>query len=117
MLAPKKKPTTQKYTELCIRVPVQDVAKIRDLLESVSHSLEISERELYSAEEVFPDSHPGKILKGLRVREGLTQAQLAEKAGLSHHHVSEMEHGKRLIGKAMAKRLAEILNASYKTLL
>jgi DNA-binding XRE family transcriptional regulator len=117
MLELTKKPIMEKYTELCIRVPVQDVAMIRELLRSSGHALDISERELYSAEEVFPDSHPGKILKGLRVREGLTQLQLAEKTGLKHHHISEMEHGKRVIGKEMAKRLAAVLHASYRMFL
>jgi plasmid maintenance system antidote protein VapI len=90
---------------------------IRELLKSAGHSVDVSERELFPADEVFPDSHPGKILKGLRVREGFTQAQLSEKTGLNIRHVSEMEHGKRPIGKAMAKRLAAALNASYKMLL
>jgi hypothetical protein len=117
MLALTKKPITEKYTELCIRVPIQDVALIRELLKSSGHAFDVSERELYPAEEVFPDSHPGKILKGLRVREGFTQAQLSEKTGLNTRHISEMENGKRPIGKAMAKRLAAALGASYKIFL
>lgn len=79
--------------------------------------MDISERESFSSDEVFLDSHPGEILKGLRVREGTTQAQLSEKTGLNTRHISEMELGKRPIGKAMAKRLAAALNASYKALL
>lgn len=117
MLARTKKPITGKYSEICIRVPARDVPKVLKMLKSSGHALDISERELYSAEDVFPDSHPGKILRGLRTREALTQAQLAEKVGLKPHHVSEMEHGKRVIGKAMAKKLASILNASYKMFL
>ena len=115
MLAHTKKPITGKYSEICIRVPAKDVAKVRKLLEG--HALDISERELYPADEVFPDTHPGTILKGLRTREDLTQAQLAGKIGLKPHHVSEMEHGKRVIGKAMAKKLAEVLKTSYKMFL
>jgi transcriptional regulator with XRE-family HTH domain len=77
-----------------------------------------NDKALYPTDEVFSDSHPGKILKGLRVREGIaTQAQLSEKTGLTTRHLSEMENGKRVIGKAMAKRLAAALNASYKMLL
>jgi ribosome-binding protein aMBF1 (putative translation factor) len=117
MSARTKKPITGKYSEICIRVPVQDVEKFRELLKSSGQAFEIWERELDSAAEVFPDSHPGKILKGLRTREDLSQAQLAEKAGLKPHHVSEMEHGKRVIGKAMAKKLAAVLNTSYKMFL
>lgn len=117
MLAPTKKPTTGKYTEICIRVPVKNAAMILELLKSAGHDLYISERDLFPADEVFPDSHPGKILKGLRAREDLTQAQLAEKIGLRPHHISEMEHGKRVIGKEMARRLAKALNTSYKMFL
>ncbi|MFZ1986095.1 MAG: helix-turn-helix transcriptional regulator [Desulfatitalea sp.] len=117
MLAPMKKSITEKFAELCIRVPAQDVAMILELLKSAGHSVEVSERELLSVDEVFPDSHPGKILRGLRVREGLTQAQLSEKTGLNTRHISEMEHGKRPIGKAMAKRLATALGASYRMFL
>jgi hypothetical protein len=76
-------------------------------------ALDIWERDMYPAEEVFPDSHQGKILRG---REGLTQRQLAEKSRLKRHHISEMALGKRPIGKEMARRLAVILNTSYKML-
>ncbi len=117
MLAPMKKPTTGKYTEMCIRVPVQDVDKIRKLLADAGHNVDIYEKELFSSDEVFPDSHPGQILRGLRGREGLTQAQLSEKTGLNTRHISEMENHKRPIGKVMAKRLARVLNADYRMLL
>ncbi len=72
---------------------------------------------VFSVDEIFPNSHPGNILRGLRTREDLTQAQLAEKIGIRPHHISEMEHGKRPIGRALAKKLATALNASYKLLL
>lgn len=117
MLEPTKKPITGKYSEICLRVPAENVAGIRKLLKGAGYNLEMSERELVPADEVFPDSHPGKILRGLRTREDLTQVQLSKKVGLKPHHISEMENGKRVIGKAMAKRLAEALNASYKMLL
>lgn len=117
MLALTKKPITGKYAELCIRVPVQDADKARKLLTDAGHCIDISERELFSSDEVFPDSHPGQILRGLRVREGLTQAQLSQNTGLNTRHISEMENGKRPIGKVMAKRLAKALNADYRMLL
>jgi len=98
-------------------VPSKNVARILKLLKSAGNDIEFSERELIPADEVFPDSHPGKILRGLRTREDLTQVQLAEKIGVRPHHISEMEHGKRPIGKAMALKIAKVLNASYKVLL
>lgn len=60
---------------------------------------------------------PGVMVKGGRVKEGLTQAQLAALVGIPQRHVSEMENGKRPIGKEMAKRLGKALNVSYKVFL
>ena len=117
MLAPTKKSTTGKYTEMCILVPVQDAEKVRKLLIDAGHCVDIHERELFSSDEVYPDSHPGQILRGLRVREGITQEQLSQKTGLNTRHISEMENHKRPIGKVMAKRLAKALNADYRLLL
>jgi len=54
---------------------------------------------------------------GLRSREGLTQKQLAEMIGARPTHISEMENGKRPIGKGMAKRLAKALRTEYKIFL
>jgi DNA-binding XRE family transcriptional regulator len=73
--------------------------------------------ETMTLEEVFPDLHAGSAIRGLRDREELTQAQLAKKIGVKRHHISEMEHGKRPIGKEMAKRLARALHTDYKLFL
>jgi hypothetical protein len=59
----------------------------------------------------------GKALAGVRYREGLTQIQLSEMTGIPQRHISEMEHGKRPIGKEMAKRLGNALNIGYKVFL
>jgi ribosome-binding protein aMBF1 (putative translation factor) len=59
----------------------------------------------------------GLVLAGSRLKEGLTQRELAEKLGVKPHHISEMEHGKRSIGKAMAHRLAKILKMNYRLFL
>jgi DNA-binding XRE family transcriptional regulator len=56
-------------------------------------------------------------LKGLRTREGLTQFALAEKLGIKQSQISEMETGKRSIGKAFAKKLAEFFHTNYKMFL
>ena len=71
--------------------------------------------------EAFPDmadeNLPGISLKGARVKEGITQKQLAEMTGIKQHHISEMENHKRSIGKKVAKKLADVLNVSYKIFL
>ncbi|MGK5088125.1 helix-turn-helix transcriptional regulator [Bdellovibrionota bacterium FG-2] len=65
-------------------------------------------------------SHGGEAataLRGARGREGMTQADLAEKLSVPQQNVSEMEKGKRPIGKAMAKRLASIFRVNYRVFL
>jgi DNA-binding XRE family transcriptional regulator len=60
---------------------------------------------------------PGVCLRGGRYREGLTQVKLAKLTGIPQRHISEMESGKRPIGKETAKRLGKVLNISYKVFL
>ena len=60
---------------------------------------------------------PGKALAGARHKEGLTQVQLARMTNIPQRHISEMENGKRPIGKTVAKKLALALNISYQALL
>lgn len=59
----------------------------------------------------------GLYLRGYRQREDLTQKELAEKIGAKQHHISEMEHGKRPIGKHIAKKLAEVFDVDYRMFL
>jgi DNA-binding XRE family transcriptional regulator len=60
---------------------------------------------------------PGSYLAGFRHREGMTQMELAERSGVPRRHISEMENGKRPIGKVNAKKLAEALNIDPRLLL
>ena len=62
-------------------------------------------------------SEGGLMLKGARHKAELTQKQLAEEIGISQHHISEMENGKRPIGKEMAKRFANFLQIDYRIFL
>ena len=75
-----------------------------------------------SAEEVFADldkkySKAGALLRGARLREELTQKQLAARLGMPHRHISAMEHGKRPIDRKMALKLAKALRTSAKIFL
>jgi ribosome-binding protein aMBF1 (putative translation factor) len=71
--------------------------------------------------ECFPDLRPeelpGRSLRGARAKEGLTQRELAHRTGIPQRHISEMENGKRPIGKEMAKRLGKALNLDPKVFL
>ena len=62
----------------------------------------------------IPDAErPGRMLRAARNKEALTQLQLAQMTGIPQRHISEMEHGKRAIGKERAKKLAEALKIDY----
>jgi DNA-binding XRE family transcriptional regulator len=93
------------------------IEKILNLAGMPLQSVEEDDDRVYAIEEVFPDFHIGHALRGLRSREGLTQKQLAEMIGVKTTHISEMENGKRPIGKGMAKRLAKALRTGYKVFL
>lgn len=60
---------------------------------------------------------PGYYLRLYRQRTELTQVELADKTGIRQHHLSEMENNKRVLGKANAKKLADILACDYRKLL
>lgn len=61
---------------------------------------------------------PGKALRIYRENAGLTQAALGERmGGIPRQHISNMENGRRPIGKENAKRLAAALHVDYRVLL
>ena len=62
-------------------------------------------------------SEAGATLQGARLKENLTQAELAERLKVTQADISNMEHGRRPIGKKMAQRLAKILNIDYRVFL
>jgi DNA-binding XRE family transcriptional regulator len=71
--------------------------------------------------ELFPDFDdafsPSIALKGSRKKENLTQKDLAKLTGIPQGHISEMESGKRAIGKEIAVKLGKALNVNYKIFL
>ena len=125
MLELTKTQTTNEYVEIYLRgVPVDKADMIRETIEKILDLAGIplqirdeDDEDLFSIEEVFPNFHIGHALRGLRSREGLTQKKLAEIIGVKPSHISEMENGKRPIGKEMAKRLAKALRTDYKIFL
>lgn len=53
----------------------------------------------------------GRMLKGLRLREGLTQKALADAIGVPQSHISEYEKNKRPVPEAKAEELAKLLHS------
>lgn len=117
MLEPTKKRRTE--IELRFKGPKN---KQRDAIEALQQmgfvSVEVTDGESWKS--AFPRlqrNEPGTYLSGARYREGLTQRQLSEMANIPQRHISEMENGKRSIGKEYARRLADALNMDYRMLL
>lgn len=131
MLELTKTSTTGKYVEISVKIPAEEgtdaisehiFAHTRALLQTLGHEIrEITttaeDEKLYTFAEAFPDSSPARRLRGLRVREALTQKALAVQVGIKPHHISEMESGKRPISREMAKRLIAALGGDYRVLL
>jgi DNA-binding XRE family transcriptional regulator len=106
---------TKDFADVCRRYQLPD-GQISRIQEAITAILGAADESLPLAE-VFPDLHPGSAIRGLRLREGLTQKQLAEVLGIKRNNLSEMENGKRPIGKNLAKRLAQALRTNYKVFL
>ena len=87
--------------------------RVDDVVRAIEEALEPN----IPAEEVFADSTPGKVLSGARGLREMTQAQLASAVDVHKSHISEMERGKRPIGKEMAKRLGKALSMNWRIFL
>jgi len=99
------------------RVPARKLEDIKNVVVALGGQVEEEADDSVAWEEVLPDSRPGQILRGLRYRDGKSQKWLAERLGLKQPNVSAMEKGERPIGKALAKKLGELFNISYKVFL
>ncbi len=116
MRAHTKKHPIDDLVTITLRVRQSKVSQLRRYAES----LEAGEEKSYTIAEVFPE-YIGKeqevALRAYRNQEGLTQKRLSELTGIPQHHISEMENGKRSIGKERARKLAEALHCDYRLLL
>ncbi len=117
MLALMKTRHTDTQGEILVNVPLVDMEKvseaIRGVLELAGHTVRYANQDgevLYTRQEVFPDAHPGKVVRGLRTKEGITQEELASRLGIAQTRVSEIESGKRPISRNMAQKLSEAFN-------
>lgn len=79
-------------------------------------------KSTYSWREVAKDEisrygEPGLALKGARIKEGLSQTELAVRLKVPQYNLSKMENGSRPISRKMAMRLAKILKIDYRVFL
>ena len=117
MLAPTKKHPTDNVV-LMVSGPVSHKEEAVTALRALGYTITSENIPWRQAFPEYTDEMlPAACLRGARYKEGITQRELARRTGIPQRHLSEMENGKRPIGKEMARRLAKILNVSYKVLL
>jgi DNA-binding XRE family transcriptional regulator len=59
----------------------------------------------------------GLLLRGLRIREGLTQEKFSKKIDVTQANLSKMELGHRAIGRTIAQRIEKVFGVNYKIFL
>ena len=112
----KKRPTDEGLITIRLRVHPNNAEKIKEY----ARSIETDGERNYTVAEVFPEfigKEQQTAIRAYRHRENITQRQLSTMTGIPQRHISEMENGKRVIGKEMAKRLSKALKADYKIFL
>ncbi len=75
-----------------------------------------------SSEDTFKHLHKkygkaGSLIQGYRLKQEMSQKELAKKISVEQGDLSKMEHGKRPIGKDIAKRLAKVFGVDYRVFL
>jgi ribosome-binding protein aMBF1 (putative translation factor) len=97
-------------------VPVEKAKSIASLLEE------------YRMTDFIPSVHvlrdvqveygkTGSVLRGFRIRDGLSQNELAAKLKCPQSWISSWENGSRSLGKKTAQKLAKIFNTDYRVFL
>jgi ribosome-binding protein aMBF1 (putative translation factor) len=115
-IAAKKRPAEGM---MCARIslPLEKWPQVRQSLRTMKVKVE-EEDEFIPWRKAFPElkdeDMPGLHLQAARHYCGLTQMALSQKTGIPQRHLSEMEHGKRAIGKKRAKVLAQVLKTDYR---
>ena len=112
----KKRRTDDGLVIIKLRVRPENAAKIK----AYARDIETGGERNYTIAEVFPEyigKEPQTAIRAYRHRENITQRELSTMTGIPQRHISEMENGKRVIGKEMAKRLGKALKADYKMFL
>jgi hypothetical protein len=114
MLERTKKHHTEKLVPLHLLVKAANVCKIKDYVEALESPYGTTPwREVAGKR----GSVPASVLRGSRGKEELTQMALSELTGIPQRHISEMEQGKRPIGKESAKKLSKALKTDYRVFL
>lgn len=81
-----------------------------ELVDDDESSIPFEESEWY--QNIIATTTPAESLKRRRERAGMTQKALAASIGVASTCISDMEHGRRPIGKGTAKKLGKAMKCS-----
>ena len=119
MLAHVKVPPTDiRITGPGAQTVLNDLRRIYNenlVVEEDEEYVDIGETDWYK--KMQANMTPGAALRVYRQNAGLSLAGLSEKSGVPKGHLSQMENGKRPIGKNMACKLSRVLRCDYHSLL
>jgi DNA-binding XRE family transcriptional regulator len=116
----KKHVNTKKNTDnliFSILCPMSNVSNIQQYLKKHGCVLIDDNQKLLDAKGLFAKHTPQNMLIGARGKENLTQEKLSELTGIPRRHISDMENGRRPIGKQNALKLGKAMNINYRLFL
>ena len=119
MLDHTKKHRTDKIT-LFFEGPKENEREAIIALKALGFMNTVKNADSVSWRDAFPEfasNEPGTCLVAARHKKSLTQKLLSDLTKIPRHHISEMENGKRPIGKKTAKKMAVVLDVDYRVFL
>jgi len=119
MLGHTKKHHTDKIT-LLFEGPKEHEREAIIVLKALGFMNTEKKTDSVSWRDVFPEfasNESGTCLVAARHKKNLTQEALSELTGIPRRHISEMENGKRPIGKKTAKKMSKVLDVDYRVFL
>ena len=97
-------------TEARIAIPIDSFDLVAALVTRLGGRIVDEADDTVTIPPIPESERVGRMLKGLRLREGLTQKELAEALGVPQSHISAYEKNKRPIPAAKAEQLGTLLH-------
>jgi hypothetical protein len=115
----KKHPIDNGLVPLKFMVHPSNVNRVINYVNAIEAGKEPASRPWREVLQELRPSEPisAGVLRGARSKAEITQTSLSELTGIPQRHISEMEHGKRTIGRENAKKLAKALETDYRVFL
>jgi DNA-binding Xre family transcriptional regulator len=114
----------EKRRHINVEITGEGADKVIEILKTKLPGLKVSDEDEYVNitdtdfwKETEKYETPGRALWTYRDNAGLTLTKLAEMTGIAKSHLSAMEHDKRSIGVATAKKLGSALKCDYRRFL